>query len=86
MTEKLSGAVRVGFGAYEWQCQDDSGMISKLKITIEEMKTLPSDLSDLVLEWAAMLPYPWCPRDLPLQSAPDIPTVQKIARDLARCE
>ncbi|MGF6603700.1 hypothetical protein P3T23_008454 [Paraburkholderia sp. GAS448] len=82
MTEKLSGAVRVGFGDYEWLCRDDSGMISKLKITIEEMKTLPSELGDSILEWARMLPYPWCPHDLPLRSAPDIPEAQEIGRRL----
>lgn len=86
MTEKLSGAVRVGFGDYEWLCRNDSGMISKLKITIEEMKTLPSELGDSILEWARMLPYPWCPHDLPSRSVPNIPAAQEIARNLARCQ
>lgn len=86
MTDKLSGAVRVGFGDYEWLCRNDSGMISKLKITIEEMKTLPGELGDSILEWAGMLPYPWCPHDLPLRSAPNIPAAQEIARTLARCQ
>jgi hypothetical protein len=83
MTEKVSGAARVGFGKYEWLSQDGSGRVSKLNITIEEMKNLPGELSQLILEWVRMLPYPWCPHDLPAQSAPDIPSVQKIARYLA---
>lgn len=83
MTEKVSGAARVGFGKYEWLSQDGSGRVSKLNITIEEMKNLPGELSQLILEWVRMLPYPWCPNDLPAQSAPDIPSVQKIARYLA---
>ncbi|WNC94832.1 hypothetical protein RI103_33435 [Paraburkholderia sp. FT54] len=86
MTEKLSGAVRVGFGNYEWLCRDDSGMISRLKITIEEMRNLPSELSDSMFEWARVLPYPWCPPDLLLRSAPSIPVVQEIAWNLARCQ
>lgn len=84
MTEKLSGAVRVGFGDYQWLCRDDSGTISKLEITIEAMKTLPSELSDSILEWARILPYPWCAHGLPLQSAPNVPVVQEIAENLAR--
>ena len=83
MTEKASGAVRVGFGQYEWVCEDESGKISELKITIEEMKNLPGELSPLILEWVQTLPYPWCPRDLPARSAPDIPAVQKVAEHLA---
>lgn len=83
MTEKISGAVRVGFGGYEWLCEDESGKISKLKITIEEMKNLPGESSQLILHWVQTLPYPWCPHDVPAQHAPSIPSVQKIARRLA---
>lgn len=85
MTEKLSGAVRLGFGDYQWLCRDDSGIISKLKITIEEMRTLPSESGDSIFEWARMLPYPWCPQDMLLQSAPSIPVLQEVVRKLARC-
>jgi hypothetical protein len=83
MTEKASGTARVGFGGYEWLCGDGSGMISKLQITIEEMKNLPRESSTVILEWVRKLPYPWCPSELPVQSAPNIPAVQKIARRLA---
>jgi hypothetical protein len=86
MTEKQSGAARVGFGAYEWICQEASGMVSKLKITIEEMKTLPSSQGDSILEWASTLPYPWCPHDFPLRSVPPIPAVREIASHLAQCQ
>jgi hypothetical protein len=73
MTEKLSDAARVGFGEYEWLCREESGLISKLRITIEEMKTLPCESGNSIPAWAAMLPYPWCPPNLPLQIAPNIP-------------
>ena len=83
MTEKSSGAVRTGFGDYEWTCPDGSGMVSKLKITIEEMKTLPNELGAPILEWARSLPYPWCAPDLLLEGAPDIASVIEIATRLA---
>jgi hypothetical protein len=83
MTEKGSGATRVGLGGYEWLSEDRSGRVSSLRITIEEMKTLPADVSQAVLEWVDALPYPWCPHDQPARTAPDIPAVQDIARRLA---
>lgn len=86
MTEKHSGSARVGFGTYEWLCQEASGMVSKLKITIEEMKTLPGAHGNSILEWARTLPYPWCPQDSPMRNAPEIPIVQEIASRLARCQ
>lgn len=83
MTEKVSGAARVGFGNYEWRGQGGSGRVSKLNITIEEMKNLPGELGPMILEWVRTLPYPWCPHSLPAQSAPNIASVQKIAERLA---
>jgi hypothetical protein len=83
MTEKLSGAVRVGFGNYEWSCPDHSGVIPRLKITIEDMINLPRERGDAILEWACTLPYPWCSPDLLLPSAPDIPVIRKIAQTIA---
>lgn len=51
MTEKDTGAARVGCGRYEWHCADSTGKVSKLRITIEEMATLPHDSSASILEW-----------------------------------
>ncbi|AZF06411.1 hypothetical protein [Pseudomonas sp. R5-89-07] len=85
MSEKGTGAVRIGFGEYEWVCRDDAGLISKLTITIEEMKTLPSQLGNSIFQWASRLPYPWCSNDVLLRSTPDIPAVQEIVRLLGRC-
>jgi hypothetical protein len=84
MSDKNTGAVRIGFGEYEWVCRDGSGVISKLAITIEEMKTLPSELSHSIFQWANMLPYPWCSNDVLLRSTPNIPAVQEIVRFLGR--
>jgi hypothetical protein len=83
MTEKRSGLARVGFGIYDWVGEEVSGMVSKLKITIEEMKTLPAARGDSILDWARTLPYPWCPSDFLLRDAPKIPAVQEITARLA---
>ncbi|SOE98761.1 hypothetical protein SAMN05446635_6742 [Burkholderia sp. OK233] len=84
MTEKASGAVRVGFGRYAWHCSNSTGKISRLQITIQEMKTLPVEVSPVILGWAQRLPYPWCPQDLPAQSAPNVPSVQRITQALSQ--
>jgi len=84
MTEKGSGAARVGFGRYAWHSSNNAGKISRLQITIEEMKTLPVEVSQLILGWARKLPYPWCPQELPVQSAPNVPSVQRIAQVLSQ--
>jgi hypothetical protein len=82
MTEKDTGAVRVGFGRYEWRCADKSGAISALGITIEEMASLPKESSNEILGWARRLPYPWCPPALLAEHAPSIPVVDRIVRAL----
>ena len=84
MTEKSTGAARIGFGLYEWRYDRLAGKISKLRIVIEEMNTLPSDSSPHILDWAASLPYPWCPQDLPAQTAPPFPPVQRVVDGLQR--
>lgn len=83
MTEKQSGTARVGVGTYEWRSREASGMVSNLKITIEEMHTLQPAHADSILEWASALPYPWCPRDLALHTAPTIPSVRHAVSRVA---
>jgi len=61
MTEKGSGAVRVGCGSYDWHFAEDSFLAERLSITIEVMQSLPSDHCDEVMNWVSVLPYPWCP-------------------------
>lgn len=86
MTEKETGAARVGFGAYEWVSRDGAGLVSKLEITIEEMKNLPRESGGVILEWASRLPYPWCAHDLPAESAPAVPALEEIVGRLARSQ
>jgi hypothetical protein len=84
MTEKSTGAARVGFGRYEWRYDGLAGKIAKLRIVIEEMNTLPSDSSPRILDWAEGLPYPWCPAELPARTAPLFPPVQRVVDGVQR--
>jgi len=81
MTEKATGAVRLGFGEYEWT--GDAGLISRLKITIEEMLVLDNDLAAPLLAWAETRPYPWCTLDQLIQDLPPIDALQRITLVLA---
>jgi hypothetical protein len=72
MTEKDSGAVRVGCGRYDWYFAEDSHLVQRLSITIETMQTLPASTLDSVMAWVSVLPYPWCSADAVTSGAPDI--------------
>lgn len=72
MTEKGSRAVRVGCGRYDWCFSPPSCLAESLSITIATMQTLPASHADQVMDWAAGLPYPWCPAEAALQAAPEI--------------
>ena len=78
MTEKSTGAARVGFGQYQWDFDDAQGKIAKLRITIEEMNTLPAAWSPAILGWARALPYPWCPSHALARNVPAFEPVQRI--------
>jgi hypothetical protein len=84
MTEKTTGAARVGYGRYDWTCEELRPRVTRLHITIEEMETLPATFADSVLRWASRLPYPWCERDALNRDAPGNATVQRITAQLTR--
>lgn len=83
MSEKGSGLARAGFGRYEWMAAESSGLVRTLRITIEEMTTLPEETASLILRWAQDLPYPWCPRERLAQGAPEIAAIERIRAALA---
>ncbi len=83
MTDKTSGAARIGFGRYDWQADEATGLVARLHIAIERMATLPADANAALLGWARGLPYPWCPRDSLAPSAPDSDAVQDVLAALA---
>ena len=84
MTEKGSGAARVGYGRYQWDRRDEQSKICKLRITIEEMHDLPAEWSPQILGWAHALPYPWCPFDALARTAPALLPVQGVVSELTR--
>lgn len=84
MTEKSTRAARVGFGRYQWDCNDVAGKISKLRIIIEEMNTLPGQWNAPMLAWARTLPYPWCPADVLARGTPAFAPIQNVVRALER--
>ncbi len=83
MSEKGTGAARAGFGRYEWTTTQGSALVSSLRITIEEMTTLPEESAEPILRWAQTLPYPWCPREPLAQGAPEIAAIERISAALA---
>lgn len=82
MTEKGTGAARVGYGQYAWHCAPGSGKVATLRITIEAMMVLPPETSGAILAWVGALPYPWCATDVMAAQAPDIAEVQRIVAAL----
>lgn len=90
MTEKDTGAARVGYGRYEWKfASDDGGRVEQLAITIEAMSILAAGDSAAVPGWAATLPYPWCPvaqlrqgREAMPALAPMLDALQQLAAGL----
>ena len=70
MSEKNTGAVRAGCGRYDWSFSADSYLAQRLTITIETMLTLSAHTLDSMTAWASTLPYPWCERNLAMESAP----------------
>jgi hypothetical protein len=82
MSEKESGATRIGFGAYAWECAEGSGRVERLRITIERMAKLPPESGKPILQWVQDLPYPWCPSAQMKKGAPDIAAAREILQAL----
>ncbi|MNB97798.1 hypothetical protein D3C81_850690 [compost metagenome] len=78
MSDKNSGEVRTGCGVYEWQFSPESGLVEKLTITIQHMKTLPATDLHAVMEWLSRLDYPWCRPEELVSNAPDIGALEEV--------
>lgn len=60
MSEKSTGAMRVGYGDYEWlRSSERDGLIEELVIVIRCMLVLPPQAGNTILPQLARLPYPW---------------------------
>ncbi|MBN3752640.1 hypothetical protein G3N95_06785 [Paraburkholderia sp. Tr-20389] len=84
MTEKTTGAARVGYGRYDWTGEAHTAHVTQLHITIEEMETLPATSAGSVLRWASSLPYPWCERAALNRDAPGNAILRRIIEQLKR--
>jgi hypothetical protein len=79
MSEKVGGAVRVGFGTYDWQFQAaDPCLARRLLITVEKMEVMPPERLLPVMEWMSSLPYPWCRTDVAITTAPVLEPLSRI--------
>jgi len=73
MSEKETGAVRVGCGRYDWLFQiDEPHLTREFAITIELMQILPPNTLEVIMDWLSGLPYPWCPVQAAAGRAPRI--------------
>jgi hypothetical protein len=78
MSDKNSGEARVGCGLYEWQFSPESGLVEKLTITIEHMKTLPATDLPCIMAWVSQRDYPWCGPQALVSNAPDIDALEEV--------
>jgi hypothetical protein len=79
MSERETGAVRVGCGRYDWQFQADEPFLAReLTITIEFMQILPPTTLEAVMDWLSALPYPWCPGQTAAKDAPKLEALAVI--------
>ncbi|AMW84249.1 hypothetical protein JFU58_04860 [Pseudomonas sp. TH34] len=83
MSDKNSGEVRVGCGVYEWQFNAEAGLVERLTITIEHMKTLPASDLGSVMSWVSRLSYPWCSPQAAVSEAPDIDGIGEVLQYFA---
>ncbi|MDB6442657.1 nuclear transport factor 2 family protein [Pseudomonas sp. 21TX0197] len=80
MSDKHSGEVRVGCGEYDWRFEAESGLVQRLAITIEHMKTLPASELAAVMAWVSTLDYPWCSPAAAVRHAPDSGELDEVIR------
>jgi len=82
MTEKETGAARIGYGRYHWQRADRSAKVSRLQITIQQMIVLPKEAAEPLLLWAQQLPYPWCLAEDLAKEMPHLDALRNIVDTL----
>ncbi|MEH6650309.1 MAG: hypothetical protein V7707_09820 [Motiliproteus sp.] len=79
MTEKATGALRVGCGDYQWGFEEHAPRLAtELTIVIDTMMILPHAAQPAVMHWFDQQPYPWTQSSEMLQSMPDIPQLTEL--------
>lgn len=85
MSERESGAVRVGCGFYDWQFQTGEAFLAReLAITIDFMQILPPSTLGVIMDWLSGLPYPWCPSQTAVAMAPKVEGLDVITHSICR--
>jgi hypothetical protein len=82
MSEKESGAVRIGCGRYDWVFDRSSHQVQALTITIAAMEILDAVHLGPVMTWASALPYPWCGAEQAIAAAPAVSGLSNVLRAL----
>lgn len=83
MSVKADGAVRAGWGRYDWDFDARTARVRRLTITIDAMHVLPAESLETLASWTFALPYPWCPAELALPTLPALEPLQSL-RDYVR--
>lgn len=78
MSTKATGELRLGCGEYHWVFSPQSGLATRLSITIEHMLECPSLHRQDVMDWLQGLRYPWCKTDEMLVSVPPLDCVAPV--------
>jgi hypothetical protein len=85
MSEKETGTVRVGCGRYDWLFETRKPFLTReLTITIEFMQIVPAEKLEAIMNWLSGLPYPWCPVQTAVASAPKVEGLEVILDHASR--
>ena len=85
MSERETGAVRVGCGRYDWLFETRKPFLAReLTITIEFMQILPASNLEAIMNWLSGLPYPWCPVRTAVASAPKVEGLEVVLDYVSR--
>ena len=85
MSEKETGAVRVGCGRYDWLFETHKPFLTRdLTITIEFMQGFPSETLEPIMNWLSSLPHPWCPVQAAVARAPKVEGLEVILGYVSR--
>jgi hypothetical protein len=84
MSDKSTGSVRVGCGAYDWSFEGEgSHLVDRLVIGISTMKVLPPDHLRPVMMWLSGLPHPWCLPSVALREMPGLAELAEVRQFVA---
>ena len=84
MSEKESGAVRVGCGRYEWLFEHPDRIVTGLLVHIDAMEVMSPDQLTPVMAWVSRLSYPWCEETEALEAVPALEQLDSVVHALRK--